>query len=65
MKIARARGQISVVIGVVAALLLSGLESGQASTSSSKSIGFWTVNLKEGYTPYIQGLISDYKLHHA
>jgi ABC-type glycerol-3-phosphate transport system substrate-binding protein len=56
---------IALILGVAAAVGLSACSGGQASSgSSSKNIDFWTINLKEGYTPYINTLMKNYESAH-
>ncbi|WP_405394159.1 ABC transporter substrate-binding protein [Microbispora hainanensis] len=39
--------------------------SGSSSDSGPVSLEFWTINLKEGYTPYIEGAIRTYEQQHS
>ncbi|WP_055479990.1 ABC transporter substrate-binding protein [Sphaerimonospora mesophila] len=60
-------GSLILVAGMVSACGVFGGTSGgtdspgSASGSGPVSLEFWTINLKEGYTPYIEGAISRYE----
>ncbi|GAA1626519.1 sugar ABC transporter substrate-binding protein [Kribbella alba] len=61
----RTKRMIALILSVVAAAGLSACSVGQASGGgSSKNIDFWTINLKEGYTPYITTLMKNYETAH-
>ncbi|WP_067177724.1 ABC transporter substrate-binding protein [Microtetraspora niveoalba] len=60
-------GALVLVTAVVSACGVFGGTTGEPASSGSGpvSLEFWTINLKEGYTPYIEGAIRRYEQEHA
>ncbi|GAA5038189.1 putative chitobiose transport system substrate-binding protein [Thermocatellispora tengchongensis] len=60
-------GALALVAGLVSACGVFGGTGGgpdSAGGSGPVSLEFWTINLKEGYTPYIEGAIRRYEQDH-
>ncbi|HEX4812999.1 MAG TPA: extracellular solute-binding protein [Nonomuraea sp.] len=65
----RRRFLAAAAIGAVSVLasacgVFTGTSDGPQSSGGPVTLEFWTINLKEGYTPYIEGAISRYEKQH-